>query len=620
MVRKSNLTLSTVAVIAIALSFAFVLGAFNSATLADTIDPPKAASLVISGIKDPIYAGESTGFTTTVLDQYGAVFAGYTGTVSFMSNDPLAVVPSPYTFTSADAGVHTFPDGALTFYTVGEQGLNATDNAAWIAAFVWGITVMPLDVAPHAQIVINSDSEFTPENGVRAGSGTANDPYIISEWQIDFDVGNGIEIHNANAFFVIRHVGISSNKECVNAILLDGSKNGVVENVEATYPRTLVSMNLCENIRLSGLSTGFGAGWGVVATDSTKLTISDNSFMQMWDCVELFRCSDILVSNNYVNAGDYGIYLVGCTGAVVLANYILCNNYGITLSSSTGVMVLHNTVYSSWGWPGYDNNAGLNAWDAGYPTGGNYWARYLGSDSFSGPGQNMPGSDGIGDTPYDTGYGVVDHYPLMKPYSGPSDLPPVADAGPDQVVCAGEPVQFNGSGSYDDLGIQSYEWKFTEQEPVVLEGMYPIYTFSVSGMYTVVLTVTDTSGQKRSDSTVVTVLPADSPVKVVKLKGSAQSSSVKWTYSVPVNGTAMLMIENNGLDTVAIQVYDKSSGSSVLVFKQEVPMKGKGCNPNGVYWSKAFPMSSNAVYEITATPNGQVAAYAVVHVVFVPSA
>jgi hypothetical protein len=36
------------------------------------------------------------------------VVTGYTGTVHFSTNDPRATLPTDYTFTAADAGVHTF--------------------------------------------------------------------------------------------------------------------------------------------------------------------------------------------------------------------------------------------------------------------------------------------------------------------------------------------------------------------------------------------------------------------------------------------------------------------------------------------------------------------------------
>jgi adhesin/invasin len=44
--------------------------------------------------------------------------------VKFKSSDPLASLPGNYTFTTADAGVHTF---SATLNTVGTESLTVTD-------------------------------------------------------------------------------------------------------------------------------------------------------------------------------------------------------------------------------------------------------------------------------------------------------------------------------------------------------------------------------------------------------------------------------------------------------------------------------------------------------------
>jgi len=59
-----------------------------------------------------------------------------------------------------------------------------------------------------------------------------------------------------------------------------------------------------------------------------------------------------------------------------------------------------------------------------YPSGGNYWSDYQGVDLYSGPNQDQPGSDGIGDTPYSIhgefcfidchGLTLSDNYPFMR--------------------------------------------------------------------------------------------------------------------------------------------------------------------------------------------------------------
>src|SRR5262249_38082758 len=70
-------------------------------------------------------AGTSFHFTVTALDSFGHTATGYAGTVKFSSSDSQAALPANYTFTSTDAGVHTF---SATLKTAGSQSLTASDT------------------------------------------------------------------------------------------------------------------------------------------------------------------------------------------------------------------------------------------------------------------------------------------------------------------------------------------------------------------------------------------------------------------------------------------------------------------------------------------------------------
>jgi uncharacterized delta-60 repeat protein len=89
-----------------------------------TINPAAASSFVVSGFPTSIIQGTAATFTVTAMDPYGNVATGYTGTVKFSSSDPLASLPGNYTFTPADAGVHTF---SATLNTASTESLTVTD-------------------------------------------------------------------------------------------------------------------------------------------------------------------------------------------------------------------------------------------------------------------------------------------------------------------------------------------------------------------------------------------------------------------------------------------------------------------------------------------------------------
>jgi hypothetical protein len=89
-------------------------------------------------------------------------------------------------------------------------------------------------------------------------------------------------------------------------------------------------------------------------------------------------------------------------------------------------MIYHNNIVDATT-PAYVYNCSQNSWDNGYPSGGNYWGNYVSViDDRSGPYQDILGSDGIGDYPFDIAINNTDWFPLIGPASsfktGTTDL------------------------------------------------------------------------------------------------------------------------------------------------------------------------------------------------------
>jgi hypothetical protein len=89
-----------------------------------SVNAAAASMMTVSGYPSAT-AGGAANFTVTVGDAFGNIATGYTGTVQFASSDAQAVLPGSYTFTSADAGVHTF---SVTLKTAGTQSITAADT------------------------------------------------------------------------------------------------------------------------------------------------------------------------------------------------------------------------------------------------------------------------------------------------------------------------------------------------------------------------------------------------------------------------------------------------------------------------------------------------------------
>jgi hypothetical protein len=86
-----------------------------------------ASTLALSDFPSSVTAGAAGTVTVTAKDASGNTATGYRGTVHFTSSDSQAALPADYTFTAADAGVHTFTNG-VTLKTAGTRSITATDT------------------------------------------------------------------------------------------------------------------------------------------------------------------------------------------------------------------------------------------------------------------------------------------------------------------------------------------------------------------------------------------------------------------------------------------------------------------------------------------------------------
>jgi thermitase len=122
-------------------------------------------------------------------------------------------------------------------------------------------------------------------------------------------------------------------------------------------------------------------------------------------------------SEGIINVNHDGIFLGPAENCTVHSNNIIkCYDNGISLYMASNNLIYHNNLVDN---TRQFRNLGQssNAWDNGYPSGGNYWSNYAGPDFYSGPYQNESGSDGIRDIPLTLDASNVDHFPLMQPIS-----------------------------------------------------------------------------------------------------------------------------------------------------------------------------------------------------------
>ncbi|MCJ2556757.1 MAG: right-handed parallel beta-helix repeat-containing protein [Candidatus Thermoplasmatota archaeon] len=172
--------------------------------------------------------------------------------------------------------------------------------------------------------------------------------------------------------------------------------------------------------------------------------------------IQLGFSSNNTIANNTAVRNQVGVVISDSRKNVVTGNNVSDNYYGIHLPFSDNNTVFHNIFINN---TRHVITSGPNRWDNGYPSGGNYWGDYVGTDDKLGPDQDIPGSDGIGDTPYqfpmDEG---TDLYPLMGP-------------DPPSFVLPSLPLRLQALDGDDHVNLT---W-----EPPLSDGGLPVVNYSV---------------------------------------------------------------------------------------------------------------------------------------------
>lgn len=218
---------------------------------------------------------------------------------------------------------------------------------------------------------------------------------------------------------VLVHLGknnIIRNNSCFNmtiaGIYIAGSDNKIINNncsfnydgiKQSSEINNTIENNICNNNSNQGIY--YSGTEGKIRNNTCNYNTEHG--------LSLTSATYSFISNNTCNGNEKGINLNSHNNTIV--NNTCKNNYnGIYLSSAKDNLVYHNNLIANTV-NAFDND-GNNTWNASYIDGGNYWSDYLGSDIYHGPGQNLTGSDGIGDTPYTNiagGSGAKDHYPFI---------------------------------------------------------------------------------------------------------------------------------------------------------------------------------------------------------------
>ena len=266
-------------------------------------------------------------------------------------------------------------------------------------------------------------------NNVISRNTATNNQYGI---ELDDSSNNSVNENNlaANNVNGIMFQSSSNNSISENNITQNGyngvwfaysSNNNVIENNVTANNETGIGIDSYSNNNGVSGNNIMANGWSGIKlsfySDSNSLS-ENNITANGLEGIKLESSSSNIISENSMIANSFdGVWLDNSSyGNIVSENSMLANSLnGIDLTSSSNNTIYHNDVINNA--HQFNSYLSTNTWDDGYPSGGNFWSDYNGTDHFNGSYQNQTGSDGIGDTPYVIDSNNTDRYPLMGPFS-----------------------------------------------------------------------------------------------------------------------------------------------------------------------------------------------------------
>ncbi len=285
---------------------------------------------------------------------------------------------------------------------------------------------------------------------------------------------------------------------------------------------------------------------GLLLDDSHHNLIANNTMINNIDGMIVSNSNaNAILNNTFVSNNEAGIHMASSSDNVIAGNNASGNGGdGIHLHSSSSNMIYHNYLFGNMG-QGYDN--GDNCWDGCYPAGGNYFSDYGGVDVMSGPGQDVPGSDGIGDTAYAiSGGSNTDRYPLMSPAYFPTvPSPPVnvqVVSGDEHVNLSWEAPVFDGYSTITNYSI--YRTNGTGGE-FLLDTLAAVLEYSDSGLtngetYRYRITATNAEGEGcKSEEILATPASVPGPPQGLIAQAGIEKITLTWLPPVDNGGSTI---------------------------------------------------------------------------------
>jgi len=284
-------------------------------------------------------------------------------------------------------------------------------------------------IYPSTAFIFKNNIANNNGSGIESTGGR----FVISENNVTDNKGVGIALYSSG-YSEISYNDISNNSKGILLSWYSNNNNVFGNNLTDNWAGIWLEMssyNILDNNYIGVKNKDFGV-YGIYLNSGNYPgscaynNLSRNVITKILEVggITLYYSSNNTIQQNTIIEG-HGIWLWwGSDNNTIIQNNVNMTApegyfYHMEIISSSGNNIYHNNFVANKDQIYIYNSS--NIWDNGYPSGGNFWSNYTGVDEFSGPDQDQPGSDGIGDTPYVIDANNTDRYPLMNPWvPGPS--------------------------------------------------------------------------------------------------------------------------------------------------------------------------------------------------------